>query len=94
MTGFWLLSYIVLWLLLVGLSLLMLGLLRQVGLLQRQLDRFVDREQGTTDTDFIPLEKDGPAIGSILPELTVRLIHRQPWCFQLYPMNMEFSSYL
>ena len=62
MTGLWLASYLILWGLVVVLCLLLIGVLRQLGLLYRRL------EAGSTplqEGSSIPaLEHDGPAIGS------------------------------
>jgi AhpC/TSA family len=70
MTGLWLVSYIVLWLLVGGLCLITTGLLQQLGLLQRQLEQR-DSELTTEKKTLHPaLEDDGPAIGSTLPPLT------------------------
>ena len=67
MTGLWLASYLVLWGLFVGVCLLLIGILRQLGLMQRQLDMSPTESQGA---DSIPdLEHDGPSIGSSLTDL-------------------------
>lgn len=75
MTGFWLASYVVLWVLVVALCLLMVGLLQQVGLLQRRLGQPASETQVSSETTIIPLEKDGPNIGSGLPELIVEAVN-------------------
>lgn len=63
MTGLWLVSYLILWALVVVACLLLVGGLRQVGLLQRQLGQHAAAADATT------LEQDGPAISSRLPDL-------------------------
>lgn len=75
MTGFWLASYIVLWVLVVILCLLMIGLLQQVGLLHRRLGQPTSDASKSLEVAMLPLEKDGPAINSSLPELTVETIN-------------------
>jgi hypothetical protein len=68
MTGLWLVSYLVLWVLVVVLGLLLVGVLRQLSLLYRQPG--LRPAQSQAEDDFIPvLEKDGPAIGSPLTDL-------------------------
>jgi methylamine dehydrogenase accessory protein MauD len=60
-----LVSYLVLWVLVLGMALLLIGLLRQIGLMQAQ-------RQGPADAPEPPeprLENDGPPIGSRLPVL-------------------------
>ena len=78
MTGLWLLSYIVLWILVITLCLLVIGLLQQLGLVQQQLTNSthvekndVIKESGETGQDSsIPrLSKDGPDIGSSVPQM-------------------------
>jgi len=64
-TGVWLVSYLALWALVIALGLLLLGLLRQVGLLQLQLNG-----QSPAPDVVVPApENNGPPIGSHLPEL-------------------------
>ena len=73
MTGLWLASYLILWGLVVVLCLLLIGVLRQLGLLYRRL------ESGSTplqEGDSIPaLEHDGPAIGSPIVDLDADTIN-------------------
>lgn len=69
MTGLWLVSYLVLWVIVVGLCFLLVGILRQLGLLYRQIEQ---RPVQAQEQDSIPdLEQDGPTIGSPLPTLEV-----------------------
>jgi hypothetical protein len=67
MSGLWLVSYIFLWVFVIGLCLVVVGLLQQVGVLQHQL-----AQSGGTQGPFaspVPLpEDDGPALGASLPE--------------------------
>lgn len=64
MTDLWLVSYLVLWGVVVILGLFVVGILRQIGTLQLQLG---PRPQ-EPDED-IPIEEDGPLIGSPIPQL-------------------------
>src|ERR1019366_4237794 len=75
MTGLWLVSYIFLWLVVGILCLITIGLLQQLGLLQRQLEQH-GSEPTTEETLLHPaLEDDGLAIGSTLPQLTANSIN-------------------
>lgn len=72
MSGFWLVSYALLWVVVALMGLLVVGLLRQVGALHLQLSQAHDGRAGQ-DTEeragvVPPLEQDGPALGSPLPE--------------------------
>lgn len=60
MTGFWFASYLVLWALVIVQSLLLVGVLRQMGMMTRQTDR-VPAVAGST---FPSLQDDGPPIGA------------------------------
>jgi methylamine dehydrogenase accessory protein MauD len=64
-SGLWLASYVVLWVLVIAMCLLLIGVLRQIGLLQPQ------REARRTEPEMAPPapENDGPAIGSLLPDV-------------------------
>ena len=67
MTGLWLVSYLILWVIVLVLCFFLVGVLRQLGLLYRQLEKRPSQPQ---EEDSIPaLEQDGPAIGSPLPNL-------------------------
>src|SRR5438034_637906 len=71
MTGLWLVSYLVLWGLVVVLCLFLIGILRQLGLVHRQLESGLPQRQ-----EGIPaLENDGPVIGSPIPDLEVSTIN-------------------
>lgn len=73
MTGLWLVSYLVLWVLVVVLCFFVVGILRQLGLLHRQLE---SRPPQSQEEDSIPpLELDGPTIGSPLLNLEVDTIN-------------------
>jgi len=73
MTGLWLASYLVLWGLVVFVCLLLIGTLRQLGLMQRQLE---SRPSESQKEDSIPdLEHDGPTIGSPLANLEIGTIN-------------------
>jgi methylamine dehydrogenase accessory protein MauD len=71
MTGLWLASYLILWGLVVVLCLLLIGIMRQLGLIQRQLDSLLPQSQ----EGIPPLEYDGPVIGSPIPNLEVGTIN-------------------
>lgn len=73
MTGLWLASYLVLWGIVVVMCLLLIGILRQFGLMQRQLKPRISEPQ---EEDSIPdLEHDGPLIGSPLTDLEIGTIN-------------------
>jgi methylamine dehydrogenase accessory protein MauD len=69
MSGLWLVSYLMLWLVTLGLAVLLYGALRQIGALHLQLQRSSQTDpQSQVEVETIPaLEDDGPAIGSALP---------------------------
>jgi hypothetical protein len=73
MTGLWLASYLVLWGLVVVICLLLIGILRQLGLTQRQLESHLPQlsEEGSVPA----LEHDGPGLGSPLVDLEVGTIN-------------------
>jgi methylamine dehydrogenase accessory protein MauD len=75
MTGLWLVSYIVLWLVVGGLCMILLGLLQQLGLLQRQLQQHSSEFTSEENLLHPALEDDGPAIGSTLSQLTATSIN-------------------
>ncbi len=73
MTGLWLVGYLVLWGLVLIVCLFLIGILRQLGLLQRQLAPSPLQSQGGSS---IPaLEHDGLAIGSPLVDLEADTIN-------------------
>ncbi len=73
MTGLWLASYLVLWGLVLVLCLLLIGILRQFGLLHRQL---APSPQPSQEGSSLPaLEHDGPAIGLPLVDLEIDTIN-------------------
>lgn len=74
MTGPWLISYLVLWVLVAVLSFLVVGILRQIGLMQRDLNR-EQRPVQPEHLDPPTLEQDGPHIGSSLPDLVAKTIN-------------------
>jgi methylamine dehydrogenase accessory protein MauD len=73
MTGLWLASYLVLWGLVVVMCLLLIGILRQLGLMQRQLVSDTVQPQGGSSVPT--LEQDGPIIGSPLADLEAGTIN-------------------
>lgn len=68
-------SYVALWVLVIALCLLVVGLLQQVGLLQRSLHSSPAQEEGTSALPLPSVENDGPALGSSLPEHTLETIN-------------------
>jgi methylamine dehydrogenase accessory protein MauD len=73
MTGLWLASYLVLWGLVVVICLFLIGILRQLGLMHRQLESGTPQIQ---EGASIPtLEHDGPVIGSPLVDLEAETIN-------------------
>jgi hypothetical protein len=77
MTGFWLVSYILLWALVAGLCVFLVGVLRQIGLLHLQLQQLqagtLSGQPAAQAEDIPPLEHDGPAIGTPLPDWALTL---------------------
>jgi methylamine dehydrogenase accessory protein MauD len=73
MTGLWLASYLVLWGLVVVVCLLLIGILRQLGLMHRQLAPSPLPSQA--DRSLPALEHDGPAIGSPIVDLEAETIN-------------------
>ena len=71
MTGLWLASYVVLWVLVVAMGLLLIGLLRQIGLLQLQREQ----PRGKPDAGMPTLENDGPRIGTRIPYLVAETVN-------------------
>ena len=63
MAGLWLASYLVLWALVLAICIFLVGTLRQLGLLQLQLDP-AERVPAISDPS-----QDGPPIGSRIPNL-------------------------
>jgi AhpC/TSA family protein len=77
-TGLWVVSYVALWGLVVAIGLLMVGILRQMGILQHQLA--VAHGPGTLPApgvarDTPALEDDGPEIGSRIPTLRAETLN-------------------
>ncbi|HEX6819907.1 MAG TPA: hypothetical protein VF120_16140 [Ktedonobacterales bacterium] len=70
MSGFWLASYLVLWIVVACLALLLVGALRQIGMLHLQVHgdqtRAADPDLASEES-IPPLEEDGPPIGTTLP---------------------------
>jgi hypothetical protein len=73
MTALWLASYLVLWGLVVVLCLFLIGILRQLGLLYRQLELRPPQPQG--ESSIPALEHDGPSIGSPIVDLQADTIN-------------------
>ncbi|MDB5060075.1 MAG: hypothetical protein JWO59_3547, partial [Chloroflexi bacterium] len=71
LTGIWLVSYLVLWLVVVAMGFLLVGAMRQIGLLH--LER--NQSFATTDPPPPPVEEDGPAIGSRISTLAAKTIN-------------------
>ncbi|HLX58778.1 MAG TPA: hypothetical protein VKR83_17295 [Ktedonobacteraceae bacterium] len=73
MTGLWLASYLVLWGIVLVVCVLLVGVLRQLGLLYRRLEPGSPSSQ---ESGSIPaLEYDGPTIGSPLVDLDAQSIN-------------------
>ena len=75
MTGLWLISYIILWLLFVVVCLLMVGMLQQLGMLQRLIGPSVSASKEDAKATVPEPENDGPLAGSELPELEIETIN-------------------
>jgi hypothetical protein len=85
MSGFWLVSYIVLWVVVFLLGALVVGILQQMGLQRREQGAWgiavsqdtprVDATEGKELGAIPPLEDDGLVIGSELPQLTLDTIN-------------------
>jgi methylamine dehydrogenase accessory protein MauD len=73
MSGLWLVSYLALWALVLGMAVLLYGALRQIGVLHLQLQRSAQADvpptaEAEADAEIIPpLEEDGPALGTPIP---------------------------
>jgi methylamine dehydrogenase accessory protein MauD len=71
MSGLWLVSYLVLWVIVLGMAGLLYGALRQIGMLHLQLQRSsgaASEALGAAEAESIPpLEEDGPALGAAIP---------------------------
>jgi methylamine dehydrogenase accessory protein MauD len=68
MTGGWLASYILLWILMLAVCLLLIGVLQQLGRINQQLRSVVKEGEATTAPGP---EDDGPLLASALPDLVV-----------------------
>lgn len=75
MTGLWLVSYLVLWGLVLVMGLCLIGVLRQLGLVYRQLEPSLPPPQPQGESSIPGLENDGPTIGSHLGDLQVDTIN-------------------
>ena len=74
MTGWWLGSYILLWIALVIACTLIAATLRQIGLLRLELGLSASEPEGTAVT--VPeIEDDGPLLGSRMPDLVAETIN-------------------
>jgi methylamine dehydrogenase accessory protein MauD len=71
LTGLWLVSYVVLWVLVVILGLLLIGVLRQLGLLQGQRELPAAAPAAAIPT----VENDGPSIGTRIPDLVAPTVN-------------------
>lgn len=67
MNGIFVASYLILWGCIVVLGLMVVGMLRQIGLLQRA----VGQHAAESDGEMPSLEQDGPPLGAELPQLTI-----------------------
>jgi len=75
MTGLWLVSYLVLWGVVLVMGLCLIGILRQLGLVFRQLEPRLPPPQPRGESSIPGLENDGPPIGSSLGDLQVDTIN-------------------
>ncbi len=70
MTGFWLASYLVLWVFVVAMGALLLGVLHQLGVVLQQQAQSQGDTSGDKSGDEVPTaEYDGPVLSSPLPLL-------------------------
>lgn len=67
MTGLWLISYILLWAVVIIVCLLLIGVLRQVGMLQSP--SVPSSASPPSDVEIPTIENDGPPIGSLFPDI-------------------------
>jgi methylamine dehydrogenase accessory protein MauD len=72
MAGWWLISYLALWVIMIVLGFLVIGCLQQIGLLQRQLTM---KPTEPEEAPPLMIEQQGPGIGSQLPALSVETIN-------------------
>ncbi len=85
MSGGWLISYIILWIIVIVLSILVIRLLEQFGtLLRHQREGTSDQVDGITNTSAAeeqnmripPISEDGPVLDSIIPEFLLKAYSR------------------
>lgn len=69
MTGWWLASYVALWVVVALVLVLQVGVLRELGMLRRKNEPETPRRRVTP-----PIDEDGPGIGSRMPDLTVEIL--------------------
>lgn len=74
MSGLWLVSYVVLWVIVAVMALLLLGALRQIGALRLETGQI----PVLADDDIPTVQDDGPPIGSHLPELSRQAVNGHP----------------
>jgi hypothetical protein len=72
MSGLWLLSYLVLWIVVIGSVCMLVGVLQQLGISQQRI-RALEQASGIMDSQapIVLPENDGPAIGTRMPDVTV-----------------------
>ncbi len=76
MTGFWLASYLVLWVFVVAMGALLLGVLHQLGVVLHHYAQSQENLSERTQEDEVPLpEDDGPVLSSSLPLLQQQTIN-------------------
>ncbi len=75
MSNIWLVSYILLWVFVIGLALLIIGVLQQIGLLHRQLAQLGTAAASPPNLPVPAPRDDGPPLGAILPELALETIN-------------------
>ena len=78
MSGMWLTTYVVLWILVLVQGFLLVGALQQVGLLRRRIGLQAGATEDAVDSDDLPpppLEEDGPAIGTGMPDVQLETIN-------------------
>lgn len=76
MTGFWLTSYLMLWVVVVVIGALLLGVLHQLGVVLHKLAQSQENTPEEKHGDEVPLpEDDGPVLSSSLPLLQHQTIN-------------------
>lgn len=78
MSGIWLVSYVILWVIVLGLVTLVIGCLREIGVLHLQLDPHLAAPSAPKVIGEPSPQDDGPQIGSLLPNIAWETVNQYP----------------